>query len=629
MKLATSGAAVAHQVELTTSPAGPRYEMLAPIATGALGTTYRARHLQQDAQVAVTVLPGTVGQDRALLDRLQAAVRAAAGLRHEHIVPVIELDEEADGFRLVEALVEAEPLTTVLREGPLAAVDALHVARQLADALGYAHERGALHGALAPDAVLLVRAVPPRALLAGFTTAAVVAPALPYVAPECLRREAADARTDVFGLGLLLFELFEGRPFFSGTEDVRRVLLEEKTPLVPRFSRLAPSGVSALIARALRRAPGDRQQTMNQMRGEIDDCLRRLGEQPAAQSVAVPSRRRAVLVVDDTVDDEADDAPAAVAAKATGATTAPARKAPRGPTREASFPAYVVVGAGGRRPAIPNPGKVLIAVLLLALGWPLWRASWTKPHDVVRPAPPASHPAAEAVPAVAPAVAHEPPARVVASAPGPEAAAAELRPARKLPPRITARQPKGNMVDVTEGRTAEFSVRATERAADDLLSYAWFVDGRKVGRDARWRFTAPLGSSGATHTVAVEISDGSGLKAPRVSWTVDVSARMTEANVHDWLERLGSAWQRRDLATLRLYGIVGDEAAAADVRSRFSRYDGARVTITNARIKTEGRYASVTFDRSDVDKRGKLLRSGTESYELEKRPSGFVGLRAR
>src|SRR5207244_6359997 len=116
----------------------------------------------------------------------------------------------------------------------------------------------------------------------GFATAASAAARVPYSAPERLAGTTDDARSDVFALGLLLFEMLEGKRFFTGSdEEIRDILLHGDGRLLPQFSRIVPSGVSAVLGRALRRSPAHRQQSMAQVRSEIDACLRRLGERSA------------------------------------------------------------------------------------------------------------------------------------------------------------------------------------------------------------------------------------------------------------------------------------------------------------------------------------------------------------
>src|SRR5881397_1479105 len=278
-----------------------KYEVLEELGDGAAGTAYRVRHALLDTLLSVTVLPAALTDDPRQLALVQDAVRQAFGLRHDHIVPVLDFGEEGERYYLVEGFVDAEPLDRVLRDGkPLAPADALHVARQLADALAYAHERGVVHGALTPGTVRIHREAPPRAMLSGFVTAA-PAPVVPYSAPERLAGTRVDPRSDVFALGLLVFEMLEGKRFLTGSdEEVRSLLLHGGGPFLPQFSSIVPSGVSGLVGRALRRAPAHRQQSMAQARSEIEACLRRLGERSAGAKAPVsgdrPVRRHLVMV---------------------------------------------------------------------------------------------------------------------------------------------------------------------------------------------------------------------------------------------------------------------------------------------------------------------------------------------
>src|SRR6185295_8518598 len=102
---------------------------------------------------------------------------------------------------------------------------------------------------------------------------------LRYTPPERLTGVEADARGDVFALGQMLFELFEGRPLLRGNREAVETLLRDGTaPLLPRFSRGVPAGVAGLVARTIRRAPAERQQQMAHVRADLDVCLRSLGD---------------------------------------------------------------------------------------------------------------------------------------------------------------------------------------------------------------------------------------------------------------------------------------------------------------------------------------------------------------
>jgi len=104
---------------------------------------------------------------------------------------------------------------------------------------------------------------------------------------------------------------------------------------------------------------------------------------------------------------------------------------------------------------------------------------------------------------------------------------------------------------------------------------------------------------------------------------------MREADVREWLDRLASAWERRDIPTLRLYGLVTGDDDLAAIRKRLPRDENHHVAVGVETIETDGQYASVAFTLAELDARGRLVSSQRESYELEKQGSGFVGLRVR
>ncbi|HJQ84181.1 MAG TPA: hypothetical protein VKA21_08900, partial [Candidatus Binatia bacterium] len=159
--------------------------------------------------------------------------------------------------------------------------------------------------------------------------------------------------------------------------------------------------------------------------------------------------------------------------------------------------------------------------------------------------------------------------------------------------------------------------------------YRWIVDGETAGRGPSLRFTVPPAASAAGHTVELRVADRARAEAAPVAWRVAVSPRMSEADVREWLGRLGAAWQRRDVATLRLYGVVPADADEDAVRKRFPRKKTQRVSVVNAAIRTEGRFAAVAFDRVFSDEDGKIVAVEREALRLEKAPSGFVAVRQR
>ena len=614
------------------------YELIDEIAPGGAGAAHEVRDTRGDSLVRVRL-----GSDRCVVGPdVERRVEQACRLQHDHIVPVLGLARRGSGQYVVEEPVEGERLDVLLEERrALSPVEALSIARQLADALVYAHEHGVVHGCVSPAAVVIQDAARPRAMLAGFGSTGVV---LPYVAPERLKGDELEPRADVFALGLVLFEMLEGRPFFASADEqeLRALLLEQTGPLLPQFSSILPPGLSALVARMIRRKAATRS-SMVRVRSEIEACLPRrtaapvtrvpkaaapAPPTPAVSTPAEPKKRVVVRMPSPEAEEAAPERPAPATVVA-----------PR---------VLVRTGVAPRR--TPIAGVALIAAVLVALGWPLVRA-------VVRAAPHrATMPEAAAVAAV-PAAAEQsvPPPVLVAEAgapaPGEPEVPAEtalasaapqdrspaavggsdatgIRPPPNTAPQIVGYQPRRrDGLSVMEGGPVDFSVRATDQDLNETVSYAWFLDGRRVSQRPSWRFVAPLAGLATSHTVEARASDGGGLQAPRLTWHVEVTPRMTDVNVRDWLGRLAGAWERRDVSTLRLYGVVTSDAEASALRKRLVHADGGRVMIGNETIRLQGRFARVAVNRTELDRHGRVLASQRESYELEKQPNGFIGLR--
>jgi hypothetical protein len=197
-------------------------------------------------------------------------------------------------------------------------------------------------------------------------------------------------------------------------------------------------------------------------------------------------------------------------------------------------------------------------------------------------------------------------------------------------PRIVSWRPfERDAIGVGEGGAVTFGAAAADQDPDDRIAYSWLVDGRPVARGRTWRFVAPAAITSTRHTVELRVTDRAGLSAPPVTWTVEITPRMRETEVRDWLDRVTAAWRRGDLETLRAQGMVTSDAEAQALRRRVARDGQADVAIANETIETDGKYATVSFDRADFDGKGIVLSSRRQSYALEKHPDGVIALRAR
>ena len=272
------------------------YQIERPLGAGGMGMVFAARHLRTGRRYAIkTLLPDTVASPDAIR-RFEREARAASALGHPGIVAVHDFHQAESGVRyLVMDLLEGETLEQRLsRVGCLSWPEARRVAVEIGSALAAAHEQGLLHRDLKPANIFLARApdVPERAVLLDFglakpiteravsrlthSGAAVGTPM--YMSPEQARGEPLDVRSDVYGLGAVLFEMVSGTPpFFDRTlASVYARLLTEPAPRVSGVSACPPA-LDDVLEHALAKAPSDRFGNVRALLAALDH----VGDAPA------------------------------------------------------------------------------------------------------------------------------------------------------------------------------------------------------------------------------------------------------------------------------------------------------------------------------------------------------------
>jgi tetratricopeptide (TPR) repeat protein len=266
---------MADGIERLKAALADRYEIEREIGHGGMGVVYLGREIKHDRSVAIKVLRRDVAS-AVSIDRFHREIEVEASLAHPHIVPLHD-SGEVDGVPYcVMPFVEGETVEDrVLREGPLPIAEALRIARQVADALDYAHERGIVHRDIKPRNILLTskhavvtdfgicRAVE----IAGgksLTSSGIVIGTPTYMSPEQGDPDAqTDGRSDVYSLGCVLYEMLIGEPPFTGP-SAQVIISRHMSETVPslRVARPAiPEGVEAIVQKALSKAPVDRYQT--------------------------------------------------------------------------------------------------------------------------------------------------------------------------------------------------------------------------------------------------------------------------------------------------------------------------------------------------------------------------------
>jgi eukaryotic-like serine/threonine-protein kinase len=269
---------------------GP-YELLAPAGAGGMGEVYKARDTRLDRTVAIKVLPPQVARDPDLNQRFEREARMLAALSHPHICPVFDVGHQDDTAFLVMEYLDGETLAERLGHGRLPLDQALRSAIQIADALDKAHGTGIVHRDLKPGNIMLTSsgaklldfglAKPTRQGLGTSLSRLPTTPAMTergtilgtfqYMAPEQLEGAEADARTDIFAFGAVVYEMLTGRKAFQGTNPisvVAAIMHAEPPPIVP-IQPLAPPLLDHLVRTCLAKDPKDRWQSAADVRRQL------------------------------------------------------------------------------------------------------------------------------------------------------------------------------------------------------------------------------------------------------------------------------------------------------------------------------------------------------------------------
>ncbi len=267
-----------------------RYQITHELGGGGMGIVYRAHDTRLDRTVALKFLPPFLSHDSQARSRFFAEARAASALDHPNVCTIHEIGETDDGrIFIAMAAYKGETLKKKIAAGPIAIEKALDYAIQAARGLAKAHEHGIVHRDVKP-ANLMVTADGVVKVLdfgtaktrdLGMTQTGTSVGTIAYMSPEQAEGEPVDARTDLWALGVVLYEMLTGKPPFKGERAVAviySILCEEPTPPVGPDGPIPPS-LSALIAKCLAKTPDDRYASAQEL---IDD-LHAVAEQSGAR----------------------------------------------------------------------------------------------------------------------------------------------------------------------------------------------------------------------------------------------------------------------------------------------------------------------------------------------------------
>jgi len=300
---------------------GP-YEIVGPLGSGGMGEVYRAKDERLDREVAIKVLPSRVAGDEGFLGRFEREAKAVAALSHPGILAIFDFGTESGLVYAVTELLEGETLRARLTVGALPARKAVEIAVQIARGLAAAHDKGIVHRDLKPENLFVTKDGRVKILDFGLARAA-EAPAgenatqtptrieltspgavlgtVGYMSPEQVRGAAADARSDIFSLGCVLYEMLTGARAFSkdtAAETMTAILREDPAP--PPAGAPPMSGpLRAILDRCLEKDPGERLRSAHDLAIALESAMSASSaSSDTMRAIAPPSKsgRRALTV---------------------------------------------------------------------------------------------------------------------------------------------------------------------------------------------------------------------------------------------------------------------------------------------------------------------------------------------
>ena len=264
-----------------------RYEILRTIGQGGMAEVFLAHDILLDREVAIKVLRDQFVADKALVEQFRREAKSAAKLKHPYIINVYDVVSEGDKEYIVMEYVEGITLKDYLQDNKLSVSAVLEIGVRLADALQHAHSKNIIHCDIKPQNILVDKNLNPR--IADFGIAKMVSNqtmvytstvmgSVHYLSPEQATGRQVTASSDVYSLGVVLFEMLTGKVPFDGETAVAVAMMhaEKQVPPLSDYLSDVPEGLQAILDKALAKNPADRYMNAGSLRRDLLDLKMRL-----------------------------------------------------------------------------------------------------------------------------------------------------------------------------------------------------------------------------------------------------------------------------------------------------------------------------------------------------------------
>ena len=300
-----------------------RYEIVSLTGEGGMGEVYLAHDSRLGRKVALKLLPAYLSKDKSRLRRFEQEARSASALSHPNVCMIYEVGENEENRPYIAMeFVEGITLRQRLEQGEIKLTEALDIAIQVASALTAAHEAGITHRDIKPENIMIRRDGYVKILDFGLaklaeeqrqtsliltksqtksgvnTEPGVVLGTAQYMSPEQARGKPVDARTDIWALGAVLYEMAAGRPAFEGetTSDIIAGVLERDPVPLARYTQKLPENVEWIVSKALRKDKEERYQTSKELLTDLRNIKQRLEFESELERSSPPNKASGAIL---------------------------------------------------------------------------------------------------------------------------------------------------------------------------------------------------------------------------------------------------------------------------------------------------------------------------------------------